>query len=826
MASRWYRQGRISVTNASKHVVGINTNWLDAGDKPLAGDVMLIAGQLHEIENIDDNESLSLFTPYLGQSAESVEYSIIRNASINISSRVAASVSNAINSKQQLLNEIDEFLISTEPTVIIHDSVGKAHAVTPIQTLAANLTALVGGSYNLDQMIQDAQDAAELSGKYANAAEGEEVKPGEYSAKHWAAKAQATVGNVEQLKEQFQGDANKALDDIEVLKQSVVGVQQNVEQKSTAAASAAQSATEQAEAAAANRQAVLSLANKVTEEASTVTESAEIARKWADNPHNSIVETTPPSVGGNGDPVESEIHYSAKHWAYEAQQASSDAVSAKKVSEGIKGDIDLLQQQQQEHLANVTATANAIKEDQAVIQSGLTQAERDLKEIQAAIDNIGGDIGGSGGDIGNGYRRLTDYEFTEPETPIDIGTNKIVSGLTPALFVDSAAVNVGSNTRPIRFHVNSENNIEAALPGGGTKKIAWLTDIKDSGSGGIVGDDGKITTITFDADKAPSLPDIISRSSTIGSHVLRQFSGKANSLEQTLWHESVQGENYRLSTGQTANSEIFSINAKTKRAYVNQRKVLVEGDAVGGGTETVPFEVYTTPMAIAANQRFLFDLEQSGSDLVCILPNGQVGDSFVVGIYGSASGRRLTLTPYSDQKVAGLAGGYDLDRDRIVLRFDYVDDVIGWNITNGANLTYSAGEINAKLSLVNADISQINSLISVVKSDITGQDSYDVTLSKAHFVGSKVLKINVNAGNSATLVIPNGLDVSTPLMLVRIGEGDVIITGTESVSIQNSSQGNALSQQYSVASLLPLGNDQYVLIGDVTSLEAGTYPDV
>nr|WP_321458715.1 hypothetical protein [uncultured Vibrio sp.] len=826
MASRWYRQGHISVTNASKLVAGSGTNWLDAGDKPLAGDVMLIAGQPYEIESIDDNESLSLFTPYLGQSAESVEYSIVRNASINISTRIAASVSNAINSKQQLLNEIDEFLISTEPTVIIHDSVGKAHAVTPIQTLAANLTALVGGSYNLDQMIQDAQDAAELSGKYANAAEGEEVKTGEYSAKHWAAKAQATVTSVEQIKSDFESSSNQVLDDISVLKQSVVSVQDNVEQKSTVAENAVQSATEQAQSAAVNRQAVLALANQVTEDANTVAESTTLARKWADEPHNSIVEATPPSVDGNGDPVESEIHYSAKHWAFEAQQASSEAVQAKTVSEEIKGDIDLLQQQQQEQLAAVISTTNAIKEDQAVIQSGITKAERDLKEIQAAIDNIGGDIGGSGGDIGNGYRRLTDYEFTEPETPLDIGRNKIVSGLTPALFVDSSAVNVGSNTRPIRFHVNSENNIEAALPGGETKKIAWLTDIKDSGSGGIIGDDGKITTITFDADKAPSLPDIISRSSTIGSHVLRQFSGKANSLEQILWHESVQGENYRLSTGQTANSEIFSINAKTKRAYVNQRKILVEGDAVGGGAESVPFEVYSSPMAITANKRFLFDLEQSGSDLVCILPNGQIGDSFVVGIYGSASGRRLTLTPYANQKVVGLAGGYDLTRDRIVLRFDYVDDVIGWNIANGANLSYSTNEVDAKISLVNADISQINSLISVVKSDISGNESYDVTLSKSHFIGNKVLKVKANAGGSATLVIPNGLNVSTPLMLVRIGEGDVIITGTESVSIQNSSQGNALSQQYSVASLLPLGNDQYVLIGDVTSLEVGTYPDV
>jgi len=97
-------------------------------------------------------------------------------------------------------------------------------------------------------------------------------------------------------------------------------------------------------------------------------------------------------------------------------------------------------------------------------------------------------------------------------------------------------------------------------------------------------------------------------------------------------------------------------------------------------------------------------------------------------------------------------------------------------------------------------------------------------LTEEHFTGNVILK--VDDIQHTTVVIPNGLLVSQPLVITRLGEGDVSIVGTETVSVVNVANGNSIAGRYGCATVLPVGNEMYVLTGPVSELAVEEYPDL
>ncbi|MGL1165787.1 hypothetical protein ACSTKZ_19675 [Vibrio parahaemolyticus] len=200
MSSSWYRRGTVTVTDGSKEVVGVGTLWVDAGNKPLAGDIMFIAGSIYEVESITDNEHLSLFRPFTGVPPANGEYAIIRNTSVTIATRVAAMVAAAINSKQVLLDDLRGYYTSTADKVLIHTDDGSTIEVVPLQTLVSDITNLIAQSESIKNDLANTQAALDLVRQYSNAAQGVEVEPGKYSAKSYAADAADTLALVNQAK--------------------------------------------------------------------------------------------------------------------------------------------------------------------------------------------------------------------------------------------------------------------------------------------------------------------------------------------------------------------------------------------------------------------------------------------------------------------------------------------------------------------------------------------------------------------------------------------------------------------------------------------------
>ncbi|HCM1378431.1 hypothetical protein MMC60_11375 [Vibrio parahaemolyticus] len=219
MSSSWYRRGTVTVTDGSKEVVGVGTLWVDAGNKPLAGDIMFIAGSIYEVESITDNEHLSLFRPFTGVPPANGEYAIIRNTSVTIATRVAAMVAAAINSKQVLLDDLRGYYTSTADKVLIHTDDGSTIEVVPLQTLVSDITNLITQSESIKNDLANTQAALDLVRQYSNAAQGVEVEPGKYSAKSYAADAADTLALV-----------NKAKSDVDLKASQVQQTKTDIEQ--------------------------------------------------------------------------------------------------------------------------------------------------------------------------------------------------------------------------------------------------------------------------------------------------------------------------------------------------------------------------------------------------------------------------------------------------------------------------------------------------------------------------------------------------------------------------------------------------------------------
>ncbi|MDW2118382.1 hypothetical protein R7R25_07095 [Vibrio sp. 2026] len=303
MSSSWYRRGTVTVTDGSKEVVGVGTLWVDAGNKPLAGDIMFIAGSIYEVESITDNEHLSLFRPFTGVPPANGEYAIIRNTSVTIATRVAAMVAAAINSKQVLLDDLRGYYTSTADKVLIHTDDGSTIEVVPLQTLVSDITNLIAQSESIKNDLANTQAALDLVRQYSNAAQGVEVEPDKYSAKSYAADAADTLALVNKAKSDVDLKASQVQQTKTDIEQFVSTSKTEIDAKATAISKAidTQATTVKGEIAdltSTSKQEITALATKSKKDITTLTTTSksEISELVAGGT-NSITSLTDTSKG-------------------------------------------------------------------------------------------------------------------------------------------------------------------------------------------------------------------------------------------------------------------------------------------------------------------------------------------------------------------------------------------------------------------------------------------------------------------------------------------------------------------------------------------------
>ncbi|MGB1975189.1 MAG: hypothetical protein ACPHQD_14235, partial [Vibrio toranzoniae] len=160
MTTAFYRTGTVAVTQNSKVVTGTGTNWTTGPIKPLAGDVFIFNNKMYEIDSVVSDTEIRLYRNFEDSTASSKSYAIMRNASLNISARIAAQVAQVVNQKQIMIDEFHDFLTNnTDSTVPLTDTLGNTINVTPIPMLDKDYVEKIGGiDAAVNQAIQDIND--------------------------------------------------------------------------------------------------------------------------------------------------------------------------------------------------------------------------------------------------------------------------------------------------------------------------------------------------------------------------------------------------------------------------------------------------------------------------------------------------------------------------------------------------------------------------------------------------------------------------------------------------------------------------------------------
>lgn len=127
----WYRTGSITLTNNSDQVSGIGTAWLT---QVRPADVLLVNGDLFEIESVESDTSLTLVANYSGSTAAGLSYAIVPTG------LMPAELSRNLSALQQkyllTMSQLLAWETSTDATVpITNPATGVTANVVPLRLL-------------------------------------------------------------------------------------------------------------------------------------------------------------------------------------------------------------------------------------------------------------------------------------------------------------------------------------------------------------------------------------------------------------------------------------------------------------------------------------------------------------------------------------------------------------------------------------------------------------------------------------------------------------------------------------------------------------------
>lgn len=92
--------------------------------------------------------------------------------------------------------------------------------------------------------------------------------------------------------------------------------------------------------------------------------------------------------------------------------------------------------------------------------------------------------------------------------------------------------------------------------------------------------------------------------------------------------------------------------------------------------------------------------------------------------------------------------------------------------------------------------------------------SADYTVAAGDFFGATIILMNTDGGNR-TITIPEDLSVTEPLTVIRAGSERLTITGGGGVILRAADNTYTLRTPWAGAQIVPIGPDEYVLIGDL-----------
>lgn len=146
-AGAWYRVGTVNVTKNNAAVTGVGSSWQNDVIAIAIGDFFTLdAKTWYEVIAVNSDTSITLDRGFEGASGAGQSYAIARNTSGTILTRIAGQISVQFNQKQLFLDELRNWLTSTDSSVSLTDSHGNTYQYKSLK----NIQAITGTAANRD----------------------------------------------------------------------------------------------------------------------------------------------------------------------------------------------------------------------------------------------------------------------------------------------------------------------------------------------------------------------------------------------------------------------------------------------------------------------------------------------------------------------------------------------------------------------------------------------------------------------------------------------------------------------------------------------------
>lgn len=94
-SSKWYRAGKAKLQGDK--LIGAATYWKTAAMPPMSGDMLILNDKIYEVLSVDSDEQITVTPTYTGAAMALSEYAIMRSASATTNTRLAAQVSDVLD---------------------------------------------------------------------------------------------------------------------------------------------------------------------------------------------------------------------------------------------------------------------------------------------------------------------------------------------------------------------------------------------------------------------------------------------------------------------------------------------------------------------------------------------------------------------------------------------------------------------------------------------------------------------------------------------------------------------------------------------------------
>ncbi|BAV81286.1 capsid decoration protein [Vibrio phage VCPH] len=429
------------------------------------------------------------------------------------------------------------------------------------------------------------------------------------------------------------------------------------------------------------------------------------------------------------------------------------------VAEKNKGDIELLDL---EAMASRTLTGTLEGARDLGEFTGSTIADNsDIKQALAQLEAAVEGNGGTGGTEIVNIRTMT-------------GTN------TGDQNLGAFAGTTISNNNTIKGALQElEAAIENGGGGGGGGGETTLNDIQ------II--DTRFLTVAseqrylFDADTAGGSLNVTLPAASLGDWFVIGFLSLAA-------HDIILNYGGQRIAGQETAFKLDKNNMVLRFEYVGGQIgwKIIDGVGEGGagasaGTEIPAFQVMTSGFTVASGERYLCDV--AGGAINAQLPAGTAGDWVTIGFYTTAA-NPINLVPDGSQNIMGLNESFVFDQNYMILTFDYVDDTIGWRISDGIGEGGSSGgsATNYRIKIFAAGALEANELLFLepVQTAFTIPQSFSGSRCYANVAnssgGAETVLIKKNGADAAIITWANGANGATYLLNndLEFEVGDII----------------------------------------------------